>query len=146
MHLRRSGIEPDPNLKVDVPFEMHHAREAVINFMESDAKLDAVVCISDVLALATMSTFQELGVRVPEDIAVVGYDDINLAAYSSPPLTTIRQYIHQGGRILVESVLGLINGENVTDTMLKSELIVRKSSGAETNPAATPPAPDPDAI
>ena len=123
-------LEPDPKLKVDVPFEMHHAREAVIDFMESEAKLDAVVCISDVLALATISTFQELGVQVPEDVAVVGYDDIGLAAYSNPPLTTIRQYIHQGGRMLVESVLGLINGEEVTDTMLSSELVVRKSSGA----------------
>ena len=126
-------LEPDPGLKVDVPFEMHHAREAVIDFADSEAELDAVFCISDVLALATISTLQELGVRVPEDVAVVGYDDIGLAAYSNPPLTTIRQYIHQGGRMLVESVLGLINGEKVTDTMLASELVVRKSSGAEAN-------------
>ena len=128
--LEEFGIEVDPRLEVDVPFEMHRAREVIIDFLETDVYLDAAVCITDVMALATLSTLQEFGVKVPDDIAVVGYDDINLAAYSSPPLTTVRQNIHWAGRVLVESVLGLINGENVSDTMLGSELVVRKSSGA----------------
>lgn len=119
----------DPKLKFDVPFEMHGAREAVVEIIRLNTELDGVVCLTDVMALAAISAFQELGVRIPEDVAVVGYDDISLAAFSSPPLTTIRQHIHQAGRILVESVLGLINGETVTDTMLPSELVVRKSSG-----------------
>ena len=86
------------------------------------------MCASDVIALATLSTFQELGLRVPDDISVVGYDDISLAAYSSPQLTTVRQNIRHAGRILVESILGLIRGEDVPDTTLASELVVRKSS------------------
>ena len=127
--LREYGIDANPELKVDVPFEMHHAREAIMNMLESKVDLDSVVCISDVMALAAMSTFQEVSLRVPEDIAVVGYDDISLAAYSSPQLTTVRQNIRHAGRILVESVLGLINDEDVPDTTLASELVVRKSSG-----------------
>ena len=128
--LREHGIDADPKLKFDVPFEMRGARDVVTDIVESNADLDAVVCVADVMALAAISTFQEIGVRVPEDVAVVGYDDISLAAYSSPPLTTVRQNIRQGGRVLVESVLGLINGEDVTDAMLSSQLVVRKSSGA----------------
>jgi DNA-binding LacI/PurR family transcriptional regulator len=81
-------------------------------------------------ALATLSTTQELGFRVPQDIAVVGYDDITLAAYSSAQLTTVRQNIRHAGRILVESVLALIRVEDVPDTTLASELVVRKSSSA----------------
>jgi DNA-binding LacI/PurR family transcriptional regulator len=81
------------------------------------------------MALAALSTFQDVGLRVPQDIAVVGYDDISLAAYSSPALTTVRQNIRHAGRILVESVLGLIRGEDVPDTTLSSELVLRKSSG-----------------
>lgn len=130
--LHEYSLEANPDLKVDVPFEMHHAREAIMNMLESKVDLDSVVCISDVMALAAMSTFQEIGFRVPQDIAVVGYDDISLAAYSSPQLTTVRQNIRHAGRILVESILGLINGEDVPDTMLTSELIVRKSCGADT--------------
>ena len=126
--LEEFGIKADAKLKIDVPFEMHRAREVIIDFVESGADPDGVICLSDVMALAALSTFQELGVRVPEDVAVVGYDDISLAAYGSPPLTTVRQNIHQAGRILVESVLGIIRGGDVEDTILASELVVRKSS------------------
>lgn len=126
--LREAGIEPDPMLKIDVPFEIHHARDVIADVLEAKVDLDSVVCASDVIALATLSTFQELGLRVPDDISVVGYDDISLAAYSSPQLTTVRQNIRHAGRILVESILGLIRGEDVPDTTLASELVVRKSS------------------
>jgi len=128
--LSDSGFEADADLKVDIPFEMHRARQAIIKFMASKASFDAVVCASDVMALASISTFQELGLGVPQDVAVVGFDDIRLAAYSSPPLTTVRQNIREAGSVLVESVLAMIKGEEVTDTILPSELIVRRSSGA----------------
>lgn len=128
--LHEYGVDADPDLKVDMPFEMDRAREVIIDVVESKVNLDAVVCVSDVMALASISTFQELGMRVPEDIAIVGYDDISLAAYSSPPLTTVRQNIRRAGGVLVDSVLRLINGEQVSDTILASELVVRKSSGA----------------
>lgn len=128
--LHEYGLDADPKLRIDVPFEMHRAREAITQMLESGVELDAVVCISDVMALATISTLQELGLNVPRDIAVVGYDDISLAAYSNPPLTTVRQNIRHGGRILVESILGLIRGEDVPDAILGSELVVRRSCGA----------------
>ena len=134
--LGEHGIDPDPVLKIDVPWEMHRARDVIIDMLESKVDLDSVVCISDVIALATLSTIQELGLRVPGDIAVVGYDDIRLAAYSSPQLTTVRQNIRHAGRILVESVLGLIRGEDVPDTMLASDLVIRKSSGTSTASAS----------
>ncbi len=126
--LTEVGIEPDPQLKIDMPFEMNRAREVIIDLLESKVELDSVLCVSDVIALATLSTLQELGFRVPKDIAIVGYDDISLAAYSSPPLTTVRQNIRHAGRILVESLLGLIRGEDVPDAMLTSDLVIRKST------------------
>ncbi|MGB5689497.1 MAG: substrate-binding domain-containing protein [Woeseiaceae bacterium] len=126
--LAEFGINPDPKLKIDIPFEMNRARDVITDLLESRVELDSVLCISDVIALATLSTLQELGFLVPKDIAVVGYDDISLAAYSSPPLTTVRQNIRHAGRILVESVLGLIKGEDVPDAMLASDLVIRKST------------------
>lgn len=131
------GLEPDAGLKFDVPFEMHGAQEVVTGIVKSDIEVDAVVCVSDVVALASISTFQELGVRVPRDVAVAGYDDISLARYSSPPLTTVSQNIRRGGRVLVESLLNMINGEDVADTIIDSELVVRKSSGADAAPEQT---------
>lgn len=132
--LKGHNISAAPNLQVDVPFEMIRAQAEVEAFVASGQPFDAVVCATDVVALATVSTLQQLGLRVPQDVAVVGYDDISLSAYCSPPLTTIQQNIHWAGRMLVESVLGLINGEEVTDTMLASKLLVRKSCGAATEP------------
>lgn len=128
--LAEYGLDPDSSLKFDVPFEMQGARQAVLDIVEAKVELDAVVCASDVTALATISTLQESAIRVPEDVAVVGYDDIGLAAYGSPPLTTVRQNIRLAGRLLVEAVLDLINDQPVGDTIIDSELIVRKSSGA----------------
>ena len=127
--LAESGLEPDADTKVDVPFEMHRARDVIIGVIESGVELDAVVCASDVIALAALSTLQELGLRIPYDIAVVGYDDIRLAAYSTPPLTTVSQNIRRSGGVLVDAVLSLIDGAPVDDTILPSRLVVRKSSG-----------------
>ena len=124
------GLEPQEELVADVPFDMPHAQAVALHVFENSGSLDGIVCASDVMAMATMSALTQLGLKVPQEVAVVGYDDIHLAAYSTPPLTTVRQNIHWAGRVLVESVMGLINGEEVTDTTLASELIVRKSSGA----------------
>lgn len=129
--LQEYDVPNNPELEVNVPFDMQGAREVIVEFLDSGIKPDAAVCISDVMALAALSTFQDVGLRVPQDIAVVGYDDISLAAYSSPALTTVRQNIRHAGRILVESVLGLIRGEDVPDTTLSSELVPRKSSGTK---------------
>ena len=128
--LREFGIEFNAALQAAIPFEMQHAREALLQFYGDNRNFDAALCSSDVMALSVIATLNETGLTVPGDVAVVGYDDIGLASYGNPSLTTIRQNIRSAGRVLVESVLGLINGESVTDTTLASELVVRKSSDA----------------
>ncbi len=126
--LEERGISIDPALLVDVPFEMQHARDAILQFLESGTSFDAVICGSDVVALSAMATMNESGLRVPDDVCVVGYDDIGLAKYGNPSLTTVRQNIRQAGRILVENLLASINGQEVADTTLASELVVRQST------------------
>ena len=129
--LAEYGIEPDSELLADVPFDMQHASEAIRNILDSMTEFDSLVCASDVMAMAAISTLSECGLKVPDDVAIVGYDDIALASYSTPALTTVRQNIRWAGRVLVESILGLVNGESVTDTTLTSELIVRQSCGSD---------------
>lgn len=126
--LRENGLKFDPALQTDIEFEIEHARESVRKFLARRISFDGAVCTSDVMALSVMGTLSESGLRVPNDVGVVGYDDIGLARYCSPSLTTIRQDIHAAGRALVESLLKIINGEEVEDTMLRSELVVRRSS------------------
>lgn len=126
--LKEAGIPQRHALQVDIPFEMQHARHSLQEFLGSDTRFDGVVCSSDVMALSVIATLNESGIRVPEDVAVVGYDDIGFAQYGNPSLTTIRQNIRAAGRVLVESLLKLVDGQPADDTTLPSKLIVRQSS------------------
>ncbi len=128
--LREHGIDFDPELQIDVPFEMVHARESINDLLASHANFDSALCSSDVMALSAIATVSEFGLSVPDDVAIVGYDDIGLARYGSPSLTTVRQNIRWAGRVLVESLLSILNGQKVADTTLSSELVVRQSCGA----------------
>jgi DNA-binding LacI/PurR family transcriptional regulator len=90
--------------------------------------LDAVFVCSDLMALGAMEALRESGRHVPEEISVVGFDDIPLAAYCSPPLTTIRQHISKAGEVLVHNLLQYVRDKIITTTILPVELVVRKSS------------------
>jgi LacI family transcriptional regulator len=92
----------------------------------------AVFVGNDTVAIGVMAAIREKGLRIPNDIAVVGYDDIPIAAYTSPPLTTVRVPAVEPGRIAGEMVIALIQGIEPPERQVKleSELIVRESCGA----------------
>jgi DNA-binding LacI/PurR family transcriptional regulator len=93
-------------------------------------RLTAVLCMSDELALATMSAANQLGLRVPTDLSVVGFDDTPGARWGEPPLTTIRQDLTRKGRVAGELTLHLLAGRQApAPTVLDVELIVRQSTG-----------------
>lgn len=123
--LAKKHVVPDPQLSLPVTFVAESARAAVKNLIGQNIAFDSIFACSDLLAMTAISTLNELGRRVPEDVSVVGYDDIAIAAYLHPPLTTIRQSIDQGGRTLVETLLALVAGERQRPKLLEAELIVR---------------------
>jgi DNA-binding LacI/PurR family transcriptional regulator len=90
----------------------------------------AVFVASDVVALGAMQAIENTGARIPEDIAVVGFDDIPLAEYYNPPLTTLRLPAYKLGWAVGERLVHFIQGTDTTTggVFLESELIVRKSS------------------
>ena len=90
--------------------------------------LDAVFVNSDLMAIAAMDVIREHGRRVPEDVAVIGYDDLSIAEHSNPPLTTIRQNIPMAGRMLAENLIKYLETRTVTNVTIPVELIVRKSA------------------
>jgi DNA-binding LacI/PurR family transcriptional regulator len=77
-----------------------------------------------------MRALAEAGLRVPEDIAVVGFDDIPMARFASPPLTTVFQDTKRAGELLVETLLRQVHGEPTECITLPASLVVRRSSGA----------------
>lgn len=105
------------------------AYEAMRSFIASRTPFDAVFAATDVIAISAMRAMTAAGLSVPHDIAVVGFDDIALAAHASPPLTTVRQDIQRGAKTIVDLVFRLIAGEDVPSATMPAELIVRESCG-----------------
>ncbi|MYI42094.1 MAG: LacI family transcriptional regulator [Chloroflexi bacterium] len=93
---------------------------------------EAVFAQSDAIALGAIRAIRDSDLRVPEDIAVVGFDDMPLAASSSPPLTTVRQPIARAGKLAVETLLDIIqtSPQPARHIVLPVELVIRASSGA----------------
>ena len=91
----------------------------------------AVFCYNDMSALGALRTIRLGGVRVPEDISVVGFDDLFVASYTHPSLTTVRQPMRRMGVLAMESLLALMSGKQSADTIkVPAELIVRESTAA----------------
>ncbi|MEV4618246.1 LacI family DNA-binding transcriptional regulator [Asanoa sp. NPDC049573] len=102
---------------------------AMRQLLDDDPKLDAVFAASDLMAHGALKALQEAGRRVPDDVAVIGFDDIEMARYTEPPLTTVRQPIQQIGREMARLLMRLVAGEDIEPvTMLPTELIIRESA------------------
>jgi len=90
----------------------------------------AVFCYNDMSALGALSAIRQHGLRVPEDISLVGFDDLFLASYTHPRLTTVRQPMRRMGMLAIESLLNLMSGLDSTNSVkVPAELIVRESTG-----------------
>lgn len=126
--LRAHGLEPTSRLELCVHFEAHTAYTELGALLDTGLRVDGIVASSDVMAMSALRALAERGRQVPADVAVVGFDDIPLASFTSPPLTTVRQDIVGGGRLLVEKLMEQIAGQNSEAAVLGAELIVRASS------------------
>ena len=136
------GREVDERLIFDAPFDAREARKAAGAVIKRGVTFDALFCASDVIAMNTITALRHAGYAVPDDIAVVGYDDILMAAQFEPPLTTISQQIQNGGAIMVELLLSVLNGGAAQTTLLQPDLVVRGSSLPATKHARGPALPD----
>ncbi|MFT6268753.1 MAG: DNA-binding LacI/PurR family transcriptional regulator [Alphaproteobacteria bacterium] len=102
--------------------------------LPNNQRPDALICASDLMATGAIRAVREKGLKVPEDIAIVGYDNIQVSSYSSPTLTTVGQNTVLAGKLLVSNLLKLINNEMVDDIVMQPELLVRRSCGAPSEP------------
>ena len=93
-------------------------------------KFTAVVCFNDVSAMGTIRALSDCGLRVPEDVSVIGYDDVQAAAYHVPSITTIRQPLQKMGEIAAETLLAKLSGKPTQAILqVEPELVVRESTG-----------------
>jgi DNA-binding LacI/PurR family transcriptional regulator len=89
----------------------------------------ALICQSDQLAIGALAAAGRIGLGVPEDVSIAGFDDIDAAADTTPPLTTVRQPLRERGRLAGELVIELLDGKRPRQVRLPTELVVRRSTG-----------------
>ena len=112
-------------------FEQRSGYEAVARRLDKGEKMPrALFCANDLMALGAIHALQERGLRVPEDVAVMGFDDLPIAAAAMPPLTTVRQPLQEMGTIAFRMVIRLAAGETLESRriVLDTELVVRGSA------------------
>jgi DNA-binding LacI/PurR family transcriptional regulator len=126
--LLAAGQTVNQALVVHGDFSNTSGAAAMEQLLTNAPDLDAVFVNSDLMAIAAMDVIREHGRRVPEDIAVVGYDDLSIAEHSNPPLTTIRQNVPLAGKMLAENLIQYLETGNITNATIPVELIVRKSA------------------
>jgi LacI family transcriptional regulator len=133
--MRGARIEPDAAWVIEAAFDAPSGRRAMRTLLER-ADLDAVFVASDVVAFGAMDAVRATGRRIPDDLSIVGFDDIPLAAFLEPSLTTVRLPAYELGHAAGIALLDRISRTRVPDrTLLPTDLVVRASSG--------PPRPSP---
>jgi len=140
--LLEAGISLDDRLEASAAFDAASGHRAIDTILDRGVAIDAVFATSDVVAVGVIGGLAARALRVPQDIAVVGFDDIPIAAYLDPPLTTIRVPAFElglsAGRILVDL---LADREVPRRTILPTALVVRGSSRADGRSSPGGPAP-----
>uniref|UniRef100_UPI000DF850CB LacI family DNA-binding transcriptional regulator n=1 Tax=Desertihabitans aurantiacus TaxID=2282477 RepID=UPI000DF850CB len=129
--LLAAGHEPVTAMAAAGDFTKAHGEQAMHRLLARWPDLDGVFCASDLLAAGALETLRAAGRRVPDDVAVVGFDDRPLAQHLTPPLTTVRQPVGEIGRQMTRTLLGLLDAPGpaeATSVVLPTHL-VRRGSG-----------------
>jgi LacI family transcriptional regulator len=111
--------------------------EPMKHLLETTRAFTAVFCFNDISAIGAIRALSEAGLRVPSDVSVVGFDDIQSAAFYTPSLTTVRQPLNEmgkrGARILLERISNPTDASLAGEVVMEPELVVRESSGPAAN-------------
>jgi LacI family transcriptional regulator len=142
MALESLGLRQDPALVAVGNYETQSGREAVRQFKRTGARFDAIVSANDLMAIGASDALSQVGVRVPEDVSIVGFDDIEDASFCSPALTTVRQPLQELGAAAArlawktddspESVTGPGSGQPER-TVVTTPLVIRESCGCQSS-------------
>ncbi|NLF13129.1 MAG: LacI family transcriptional regulator [Anaerolineaceae bacterium] len=128
--LAEAGLAPDDSLIVDGDGGVSRGAEAMQRLLALPEPPTAVFCFNDMTAVGVMYSLALAGLQVPADVSVVGFDDLELAAYFSPPLTTVRQPRRQMGERAMQTLLALIEEQGIPQAeVLQTELVVRRTTG-----------------
>jgi LacI family repressor for deo operon, udp, cdd, tsx, nupC, and nupG len=129
--LAEAGIPFEKDLIAEGDFTMWSGLNAAFQFCNMKNRPTAIFSMNDEMAIGAMQTLKNQGFKIPEDISVTGFDDIAYAKYSDPSLTTISQPAEEMGKMAMDMLLKVIEGEPLSqrECVLPTEFIIRKSTG-----------------
>ncbi|MFP4113822.1 MAG: substrate-binding domain-containing protein [Spirochaetota bacterium] len=127
--LSAHGLKFDDRLLAHGTFEADSGRVAVRELLERAVPFDSLVCLNDRMALGALSELRAHGYEVPRDVSLVGFDGIEDTLYSTPPLTTISQPLHELGIRAVREIYDLLDGRSPMDVVLQCKPLIRESCG-----------------
>ena len=126
--LTESGVEQNEKLLFAATNSQNLGYQAAQQLLASGETFDAIFAVTDLVAIGAIRALQEAGLSIPDDVSIVGFDDMPLASYVSPALTTVQQNAQIGAEGLVQGIVGLIEGKPVESTLMAPKLIVRDST------------------
>jgi LacI family transcriptional regulator len=130
--LEQAGVSPDPLYEVtdEEATSIEGGALAAQKLFASSAKPTAIFAANDAMAIGCMRHLKSLGLRIPQDVAIIGFDDIEVSSHVEPHLTTIRVLKEEMGKIAVQRIVDIINSKTKTivTTRVPVELIVREST------------------
>ncbi|QFI56616.1 LacI family DNA-binding transcriptional regulator [Aeromonas simiae] len=123
-----AGLEYDPSLVIQGDFAEAGGLNAVKKLVESGRKFSAIFCANDQTCYGAILGLKQCGLRVPEDVSLIGFDDLPFSTYSNPPLTTVRQPIYEMGVKMAKTLLGLIENTELNSDELPELSIVERDT------------------
>ncbi len=124
--LAAAGLPAATALPVHLTAEVAHG--VILDYLSGQTAPDGIIAASDIIAMSALRALAETGMAVPDQVQVVGYDDIFVAEHTAPPLTTIRQNLQLGAQLMVDALFKRMAGEVTSSKTMLPELIIRKST------------------
>lgn len=125
---QEAGLKVDPTLSVDCYLSFESARRAMASLIAQKTEFDAVFCVTDMMAMGAMKALKNHGLRIPQDVSVLGFDDLWASEAMSLALSTIKQDTAGAARALVDALIAQKAGEAVANVVLPTRLMIRETS------------------
>ncbi|WP_427340303.1 LacI family DNA-binding transcriptional regulator [Caloranaerobacter sp. DY30410] len=128
LSLMKNEIPIDKTLIYFGDFTEKSGREGIRKLFNEHDDITAVFAASDLMAIGAISELKEMGKKIPEEVEVIGFDDIELSSYISPKLSTIRQDTYKLGASAATLLINIINGQQINQIVIEPELVLREST------------------
>ncbi len=126
--LKDCGIQYDAKLTARGDFEEIGGEQATLKLLDSGTKFSAIFSANDQMAYGAYSALYQRGIRIPDDISLLGFDDLLASRFMAPPLTTVKHSIYELGKLAAQTIIGLIGNVYSEPESPPPELIIRKST------------------